>query len=596
MDGLVRNIAAMSRYYEVKKRDGAARIGRLITSSSRRLQTPLLFHVESVRRNKEIEVISVESPRFTSLTTEDGWNSPRGTVLLPEVHPLHAKLKESPLFVDLFVLGFASSMLNTPESFVRRVIDARNEIPPDVALWAPAVATAENAALLVYMGVDIVDDINAIIKGYSAIYQLEECELRISDLEELPCNCHVCTSTDISELQGLSADARAKIAEHNTLLLERELSKIREYIRAGTLREYVELRVRSSTFLTAVLRILDTEHEYFEPRTPIARRRVMKINTMESLRRVEVWRFANRVMERYIPPAKRILLILPCAAKKPYSCSQSHRKFINAISDYRGHIHELILTSPLGVVPRELELVYPAAFYDIPLTGYWDAEERAWVASCLNAYLDRNFGKYDVIVAHLRAAYREICESVLEERGMEAIFTCEEHEKEVSEVAIERLRNCIAELSSKVKVSVSGIRAAVIKAMADYQFGIGAGDALLRGSTKVVGKYPMLRLVSTDGVLARVVPEYGLLAISVEGARRIERITPYKVEIGDDFVPKGAILAPGVLNACDEIRENDVVIFYSDRVFGVGRAKMSGWEMVESNRGVAIDVREVITV
>ncbi len=583
----------MSRYYEVKRRDGAARIGRLITPTGR-LQTPALVSAESGIR-EEIELINVDSPAFAALSTKDGWNSPRGTVLLPEVHPLHHKQRESPLYVDVFVIGFASSMLKTPEAFVRRVIDARSEIPPDVALWTPAIATPENAALLVYMGVDILDDINALIKGYSGIYQLEECELRVSELEELPCNCSVCTSTDVSKLQELNADARAKIARHNTLLLERELRKIREYIRTGTLREYVELRVRSSAFLTAALRILDTKQEYFEPGTPIARKIAMKINTMESLRRIEVRRFANRILARYAPPAKRILLILPCAAKKPYSSSQSHRRIINAIRDYRGHVHELILTSPLGVVPRELELVYPAAFYDIPVTGYWDAEERAWVASRLDAYLDKNLGNYDVIVAHLRGAYRAICESVTEDKGIEVIFTCEEQEKEHSEEAIHRLRSCIANLCATSKES--GIRTGVVKAMADYQFGIGAGDELLRGSTRVVGKYPALRLVSVTGdVLARVVPEYGLMALSVAGARRIARITPYKVEIGGDFIPKGAILAPGVMNASGEIRPNDEVIFYSDRVFGVGRARMSGWEMVESIRGVAIDVREVITL
>ena len=67
------------------------------------------------------------------------------------------------------------------------------------------------------------------------------------------------------------------------------------------------------------------------------------------------------------------------------------------------------------------------------------------------------------------------------------------------------------------------------------------------------------------------------------------------MEIGD-FVPKGSILAPGVMNAGEEIRENDEVIFRGDKAFGVGRAKMSGWEMVESERGVAVNVREVESI
>ena len=57
------------------------------------------------------------------------------------------------------------------------------------------------------------------------------------------------------------------------------------------------------------------------------------------------------------------------------------------------------MTSPLALVPRELEEAYPAASYDVPVTGRWDREERAWLTSCLEAYLKKN--RYARIVAHL---------------------------------------------------------------------------------------------------------------------------------------------------------------------------------------------------
>ena len=41
---------------------------------------------------------------------------------------------------------------------------------------------------------------------------------------------------------------------------------------------------------------------------------------------------------------------------------------------------------------------------------------------------------------------------------------------------------------------------------------------------------------------------------------------------------------------------NDEVIFTGKKAFGVGRAKMSGREMVESRRGVAVAVREVVKI
>jgi archaeosine synthase len=582
----------MSKYYEVRKRDGAARIGRLSRDGD--VQTPLIIRVEN---EEKLEVATAEEPNVKALSSEETWNAPRGAVLLPAVHPRFTGGKA--LLADFFVLSFASTMLSSPVEFVRRIIDARNMIPPDAALWVPAIATVENAALLFYMGVDIIDDANAVIKGCGGMYQLEEGEVRLNELEELPCTCSVCTSLRIEELRGQDiAERGSLIAKHNTLLLEKEVKKARERIRAGTLREYVEMKVRTATFLTAVLRILDTEEDYFERRTPVARNHGMNANTMESLKRVEVKRFAKRVLDRYEPPTRKVLLLLPCSARKPYSTSPTHAKFIEAIGEWRGDIHELILTSPLGVVPRELEVVYPAAFYDLPVTGYWDAEEREWVSSCLRGYLKRNVSNYDAVVAHISGAYKEICTRAAADLGVEVMYTCEESEEATSKEALKRLNARIAGLCGERKhLSRFEQKRGMIKAMADYQFGIGAGSELVAWNEgeriKITGTFPRYTLCLDREVLARTVPEYGTLALTVSGARRISRLrTSYNVEIGD-FVPKGSLLAPGVVNADPQIRENDEVFFTGTKAFGVGRAKMSGWEMVQSRKGVAVQVREV---
>jgi len=595
----------MTKFYEVRKRDGAARIGILSLHGGKKARTPLLFRIDLLSAGEEvIKVIHAENPNFDDLSSEAAWNAPRGAVILPEVHPLFTKVKEAipSLFADFFVLSFASNLFNSPRDFVRRIIDTRNAIPPDAALWVPAIATAENAALMFYMGVDVIDDTNAVIEGCQGIYLMEDGEVRASELDELPCNCRVCDSLSIEELKQKNNKERASlIAKHNTLVLDKEVKKARACIRAGNLREYVEMRVRSSPFLTAVLRILDLKEEaYFERRTPVARNRSMMANTMESLKRIEVKRFASRVLERYEPPARKILLILPCSARKPYSASPSHKGFIDAIAGYRGQIHELILTSPLGVVPRELEAVYPAASYDIPVTGYWDAEEREWVSSCLRAYLEQKMKNYDVVVVHLSGAYSEICASVAEDTGIEIAYTCEANEGTTSKEALNRLKERVAGLcGDKQRLSGFEMKKSMIKAMADFQFGLGAGRQLLgeggeRGERlKINGKFPFYKLSSKGDVLARIVPAYGLLTLTVKGAQRIENLlSSYTLQIGD-FVPRGSILAPGVVNAGEQIRVNDEVVFRGDKAFGVGRAKMSGWEMVESRKGMAVQVREV---
>ena len=78
----------------------------------------------------------------------------------------------------------------------------------------------------------------------------------------------------------------------------------------------------------------------------------------------EVWQdYINRW---YIPPkGKDILLFLPCAYKKPYSESETHRKIIQRLKKLKIYdkIHQVMISNA-GVIPREFENFYPFNYYD----------------------------------------------------------------------------------------------------------------------------------------------------------------------------------------------------------------------------------------
>ena len=59
----------------------------------------------------------------------------------------------------------------------------------------------------------------------------------------------------------------------------------------------------------------------------------------------------------------------------------------------------------------------------------------------------------------------------------------------------------------------------------------------------------------------------------------------------DDFVPQGSVLAPGVVDAGDDVRVGDEVVVEGPSALAVGRAGMSGPEMTGSTRGIAVQVR-----
>jgi archaeosine synthase len=348
-------------------------------------------------------------------------------------------------------------------------------------------------------------------------------------------------------------------------------------IRSGTLREHVEKQVRISPGLTAALRLLDGERSYLEARTPLFRNSVLYANSAESLKRVEVTRFAERVLKRYRAPESDVLLLLPCSARKPYSTSRSHQLFLRAIGPARRYCHQLILTSPLALVPRELEEVYPAASYDLPVTGHWDLEERHWLLGCLAAYLEKN--RYARIVAHLEGELEEAVRS----SGLDAVFTGGGTREEDGR----RLSLAVREACQGSR-RLEDFRVQRFRAAADYYFGSGAGDALLSGRVRISGR----ELQDEEKRALAMLTANGTIALSLAGARRLERLGSYIVTMGD-FVPRGSLLAPGVVDADEQIRPGDEVIVRGEMALGVGRARMSGWEMVRSKRGVAVEMRSV---
>jgi archaeosine synthase len=404
-------------------------------------------------------------------------------------------------------------------------------------------------------------------------------------MHEFPCVCPECSSNTPQELIKLPKKERAEaLSRHNVLKLGEELRAVREHIRSGHLREYIERQCRARPWLTAAFRLIDAENTFLEKRTPLFRSGTLYANTAESMNRVEISRFAQRVLERYTPPDLDTLVLLPCSAKKPYSISTSHQKFINALGKYRRYVHEVIITSPMGVVPRELELMYPAAHYDTPVTGYWDKEERAWVGGCLRSYLQKN--TYRNIVAHVHGAYREICEDVEKELGLEFVYTADEGV--TSRESLRKLEQSVSEYENVKKRAGEEAKLDLMRAAADYQFGKGAGDILVSGAV-VKAPFPKFQLFSGKQ-LATLIPQYGTIALTVEGGLRIASQTDYRVKIGD-FTPHSSILAPGVEYADPQIRPGDEVLVEGETFFGVGRAHMSGWEMKQCGKGIAVELR-----
>jgi archaeosine synthase len=537
---------------------------------------------------------------FPDLDREEGTNVPLSADAA-FVSRYHLPGKGSPVVVhplgeeeigsgDLVVVANWHTVLSRPRDFVRYLAALKERVPPDTAWYAPASALPSSAALLVYAGFDLFDNRAVDLATARGSFCLPEGTFPGSALGSgipvprgpipgpegplppgtapppsepaLPagpgiCGCEGCTS--------------GHPGRHNRLALDRELALVRRFIEGSRLRELVEARCRSDPHQVAILRLLDGEGSLVEPRTPVARSVPLIATTSEALRRVEVVRFGGRVIGRSPPPLHDVAVLLPCSARKPYSTSLSHHKFMKAV---RGRAHELIITSPLGLVPRELERVYPAAHYDVPVTGHWDREELALISAVIAGYLARH--PYRRVIAHLDGGALQAAQMAADACGISLEVTAEGYPGDPAALAA-----LDAALEGERRRPVDMVRWVLA-----WQFGAPVDT---RGMS-VRGRPPQERVERGGKILFTIDAGTGLLRPTFDGWALIP--DGYRVGI-DAFTPKGDILAPGVTSADGGIREGDEVLVTGEGVTATGRAAMGGPEMLRSRHGVAVRVRKL---
>jgi archaeosine synthase len=446
---------------------------------------------------------------------------------------------------------------SNPRNYVDWLIGLKEKTPVDTAWYAPASALPSNVHILCYSGFDLFDFRAVDLRTAQRRFCTPEGDFPAEVLNKGICGCAGCLSNNLKM--------------HNREALKKEIALVTLFIEGSELRDLVESRCRFDASQVAIMRHLDSRYNFMEQRLPVARSGILRLNSEESLHRAEVGRFAERVITRYIPPKAEVAVLLPCSAKKPYSLSQSHRRFRQAIA---GRAHELIVTSPLGLVPRELECVYPAGHYDVPVTGFWDAEECAVIAGILAHYFDRH--QYRRIIAHLDGGALKVARMAADMCGITLECSCHEHP--THDTALNALDSALA--------GERQVRDDRLHGMISFQFDFDID------TKRIVprGRFPELFYSKNNVQIFSIDTATGLLRPTFDGWNLIPE--GYRVFI-DDFIPEGDVLIPGVVSADPDIRDGDEVLVTGACARATGRAALSGDEMLRSGRGVAVRVRKI---
>ncbi|RDE13647.1 MAG: hypothetical protein C4K47_05900 [Candidatus Thorarchaeota archaeon] len=454
-----------------------------------------------------------------------------------------------------------------------------------------------------YLGLDLIDAGRALgaaaqgirlwPRGYESIPHSEEIRY---------CSCHACSSQ--TNLADIDREAlQTVLVAHNMGLCRTFLSESVNAAHLGQLRSLVESMTHSSPASAAFLRTVDKElYTFTEEFTNTTGSGALPLIGPESYNSPVVRRFREYVASRYVPPSyKKLILILPCSARKPYSDSKSHKLFREVtdagLGASRFAVAETILTSPLGVIPRELERSYPASFYDLPVTGDWDAEETAIAADALSVHLAK-FDKSAVVIAHVSGGYEDAVKAA-ESRIQQSIIYTTSGQPATSRESLESLGETLKELVDvlSLKSGRSLENKEILRATADFQFGSGSGEVLIPENASVWGKpYGMIVSRIEKEQTCAYVAASGALSLTLVGGRLVAPLERYWVRFDGRRIKGGSVFAVGVLDADPKIRPGDevIVIGTDDEVIGVGRSEMSGIEMCEFEKGCAVSVRHKV--
>lgn len=145
----------------------------------------------------------------------------------------------------------------------------------------------------------------------------------------------------------------------------------------------------------------------------------------------------------------------------------------------------------------------------------------------------------------------------------------------------------------------------IVRAIADYQFGKGAGNALFPETCKfLLSKNGKIRQILDQNVrIATLKADSGLLTLSIEGARRLQKAFPFpKLRVVvlnevSEFIADGkSVFTKHIVLVDEKIRANDEVLVVNekDELLATGKALLSAFEMLELKKGVAVKTRQGI--
>ncbi len=274
------------------------------------------------------------------------------------------------------------------------ILTAKTNLPIERPLHLFGAGHPHMFALAVALGCDLFDSAAYALYARDGRYMTENGTWRIDELDYFPCQCPRCSFvTPKAVLKMTKAEREVFLAEHNLHVCVAELKRIKQAIRDGRLWEHVEMRMHAHPMLLTALKKVKKYENFIERLSPTVKPGGLFFYDNVGLSRPEVIHYHRRLSERYRPPENATaLLLVPQTRNKPFHRSEElkeTRRVLRTVGEkIANQIHMCFYAAPFGIIPLELDEVYPLSQHEVALP--LDQEVIDYVATQAAHYIRRS--------------------------------------------------------------------------------------------------------------------------------------------------------------------------------------------------------------
>lgn len=288
------------------------------------------------------------------------------------------------------------------DTLVDMILAAKMNMPLERPLHLFGAGHPFMFALAVALGCDMFDSAAYAIYARQNRYMSEYGTSRINELEYFPCHCPICSRITPKDLMQMPARERQEVlAKHNLHASLAEVRRVKQAIIEGRLWEHLEGRVHAHPALLQAVKRLRKYEDYIEHHSPVAKDRGLFFFSGLGLSRPEVTRYRKNLTERFRPRRKSTtLILLPQPAQRPFHRGEKIKRLTQEL--LKGSpsepepFHVCVYAAPFGVVPLELDEVYPLSQYEIATPV--DLETIEYVSKRVKEYIADSSYKKVVLV------------------------------------------------------------------------------------------------------------------------------------------------------------------------------------------------------